>query len=37
MKSSASLKFIGDGYEGFYTAGLTMISNDSIKRFTKFR
>ena len=34
MKSSASLKFIGDGYEGFYTAGLTMISNDSIKKFT---
>ena len=37
MKSSASLKLIGDGYEGFYTAGLTMISNDSIKRFKSVR
>ena len=34
IKSSAQLKFTGDEYCGFYSCGLTMLDNSSMRRFT---
>lgn len=33
MKSEASIKFIGEEYAGFYSCGLTMQANSSMRRF----
>lgn len=33
MKSDAAIKLINDGYDGFYSAGLTMLGNATMGRF----
>ena len=33
IRSSAQLKFVGDEYCGFYSCGLTMLDNSSMRRF----
>lgn len=35
MISKAEIKLIGDEYAGFYSCGLTMLGNSSMRRFTK--
>lgn len=35
MKSKAEVKFTGDEYAGFYSCGLTMLGNSSMRRFTQ--
>ncbi len=34
MKSKAEVKFVGDEYAGFYSCGLTMLGNSSMRRFS---
>ena len=34
MKSSGEIKIIGDEYAGFYSCGLTMVGNSSMRRFS---
>ena len=37
MKSKAEVKFVGDEYAGFYSCGLTMLGNSSMRRFSDIR